>query len=90
MFRGSAPARIVTVYGRAGCPLCAEAVALVCRWAPALGYAVEEVDIESDPLLLARYDAVVPVVAVGGREAGRAPLDPVALRARLEALLAEG
>jgi len=87
VFQKSAPTRAVTVYGRPGCPLCAEAVALVRRWAPALRYRVEEVDIESDPLLLARYDAIVPVIVVGDVEAGRAPIAPAALRARLEALL---
>lgn len=79
--------RVVTVYGRAGCGLCEEAVALVRRLAPRLRCTVEEVDIDGDPALLAAYDAAVPVVAVHGVEAARAPLHADELRARLVALL---
>lgn len=81
------PGRVVTVYSRPGCGLCEEALQLVRRLAPSLRCTVEEIDIDRDPALLAAYDSAVPVVTVHGVEAGRAPLDPRALRARLAALL---
>lgn len=63
----STPARArVTLYMRAGCHLCEEAKremeAAGCRDR----YALEEIDIDSDPALRARYGWDIPVVAIDG------------------------
>lgn len=79
--------RVVTLYGRPGCGLCEEAATLLRGWQHELRFMISEVDIDNDAALLAAYDWVVPVVAVDGEEAGRAPLDATALRRRLHALL---
>lgn len=60
---------LVTLYTRRNCPLCDKAKAAI----RASGAAVqlEEVDIDNDPELQARYTNDVPVVLVEGREAFR-------------------
>ena len=59
----------VTLYTRANCPLCEKAKAAI----RASGVAVQlnEVDIDSDPLLHDLYDEHVPVIFVNGKEAFR-------------------
>ena len=78
----SAPAP-VTLYTRAGCPLCDEARALLDALAADLGFAVEAVDVDADADLRARYGWAVPVIAAGGEELARAPVRAAALEARL-------
>jgi len=75
---------IVTLYGRPGCHLCEDAAALLSRLARELGFRWQSVDIDADARLLALYDQVVPVVALGGAEIARAPIRPAALRERLQ------
>jgi hypothetical protein len=66
----------VVLYGRDGCHLCDEArrglVALRDELAP---FHLREVDIESDPALLAAYLERIPVIEVGGREVCELGLD---------------
>lgn len=59
------------LYTRQGCHLCEEALAVLRRH----GLAPELVDIDTDPELLARYDACVPVVVIDGRERFRGRID---------------
>lgn len=61
----------VTVYGRPGCHLCAEALAVVQPVAARLGVAVREVNIEVDDALLRRYLEAIPVICVGEIEVAR-------------------
>lgn len=56
--------KTLTLYVRPGCHLCEDAAALLRR----LGWAVEEVNIDAEPELRRRYDYLVPVVVVDGRE----------------------
>jgi hypothetical protein len=50
----------------------------------ALGVPFEEIDVDADPALEARYGELVPVLAeAGGDEICRTRLDEAALRARL-------
>jgi glutaredoxin len=76
-----------TVYTRAECCCCHKALDVLrdrrARWA----FAIEEVDIDGDPELAARYDTEVPVVAVNGKVRFRGVVNP-ALLDRL--LTAEG
>ena len=65
----------VTLYTRAGCCLCDDAkqVLLDARRRAAFDY--EEVDIDRDPELVARYNDEVPVIAINGAKAFKYRLD---------------
>ena len=71
----------LVLYGRAGCHLCDEARAVLER----IGHPFEEVDIEADDRLLARYLERIPVIALDGAELYDFFVDEVELRARLDA-----
>ena len=73
----------LTLYGRPDCHLCHEMRAVVDAVAGEWGVACEEVDVDTDPALAARYGAEVPVLCVNGRVAFRYRVDAAALRARL-------
>ena len=57
--------RDVTMYMREGCHLCEEAKAAMAPVLAALGAHLQEVDIDDDPVLRARYTNDVPVIFVG-------------------------
>jgi glutaredoxin len=65
----------VTLYTRTGCCLCDEAkrVLLDARGRAVFDY--EEVDIDHDPELVARYNDEVPVIAINGAKAFKYRLD---------------
>jgi glutaredoxin len=71
----------LVLYGRPGCHLCDDARAALER----IGYPFEEVDIEADDELLARYLERIPVIALDGVELSDFFVDEVELRARLDA-----
>ena len=52
----------LVLYGRPGCHLCDDARAVLER----VGHPFEEVDIEADEVLLARYLERIPVVTLDG------------------------
>ena len=60
--------RTVTLYGRTGCHLCDEARTALERVRARTPFALEEVDIETDDALHARYLERIPVVALDGRD----------------------
>ena len=60
--------RTVTLYGRPGCHLCDDARAALERVRAAHPFRLEEIDIEADDALLARYLERIPVVALDGEE----------------------
>ena len=62
----AAPA--VTLYGRPGCHLCDDARAALERVRTRVPFALDEVDIERDDGLHARYLERIPVVALEGEE----------------------
>ncbi len=76
--------RTVTLYTRAGCCLCEEARAALERVRAGRPFALEEVDIEADDALHARYLERIPVVALDGEELFDYEVDERALEARLE------
>lgn len=84
----SRPPIEVTLYRKPGCGLCDQAEAMLARIGQRLPIAVSLVDIDSDPVLQARYFLEIPVVAVGGAEVARAPIREGALEDRLTALAA--
>jgi glutaredoxin len=71
----------LVLYGRAGCHLCDDARDVLLR----VGHAFEEVDIEADDRLLARYLERIPVVALDGEELYDFFVDETDLRERLAA-----
>jgi glutaredoxin len=75
----------VVVYSRPGCHLCEEAVAaIVALHAEGYRFALHEIDIESDELLLRRHLERIPVVEVDGTVVSELVLDEIGLRARLD------
>jgi glutaredoxin len=75
----------VVVYSRPGCHLCEEAVAaIVALHGEGYRFAVHEIDIESDELLLRRHLERIPVVEVDGTVVSELVLDEIGLRARLD------
>lgn len=75
----------VTVYTRAGCHLCDQALDVVRPLAAELGAAIEVVDIEADPVLHARYLERIPVIALEDQELYDFFVDVGDLRSRLTA-----
>ena len=60
--------RTVTLYGRPGCHLCDEARAVLDELRARVPFTLEEVDIEGDAKLHARYLERIPVIALDGTE----------------------
>jgi glutaredoxin len=71
----------LVLYGRPGCHLCDDARAVLER----IGHPFEEVDIEADDELLARYLERIPVIALDGTELYDLYVNEAELRARLDA-----
>jgi glutaredoxin len=75
--------RTVRLYGREGCHLCDDALAVLERLRADEPFALEVVDIEQDPALHARYLERIPVIALDGDELFDFFVDERALLARL-------
>ena len=71
----------LVLYGRPGCHLCDDARAVLER----IGHPFEEVDVEADDELLARYLERIPVIALDGDELYDFFVDEADLRERLAA-----
>lgn len=54
------------MYYRVGCHLCEQMTASLCLLQSELDFEFEQVDIDQDAQLRARYDVDVPVVTLGG------------------------
>jgi hypothetical protein len=75
----------VVVYSRPGCHLCEEAIeALIGLHGEGYRFELQEVDIESEELLLRRLLEKIPVVEVDGVVVSELILDEAAVRARLD------
>ena len=77
------PAPRVTLIGKPGCHLCAEARAVISLVCDDLGEQWVEVSIEDDPVLYDRYWEQIPVTMVDGEQHDFWRVDPVRLRAAL-------
>ncbi len=73
----------VILYTKPGCHLCNEMKDEIRRAGCAELYALEEVNIESNPDLLARYRNEIPVLLIDGVEAFRHRLRAEDFKARL-------
>ena len=58
----------VTLYSRPGCHLCDEARTILERQAERAAFEVDEINIEADDTLHARYLERIPVIALDGEE----------------------
>ena len=68
-----------TVYTRAQCCCCHKAIDVLKDAQQRFGFAIEEVDIDSDPDLVAQFDTEVPVVALNGKVRFRGVVKPALL-----------
>ena len=73
----------LTLYTRTGCHLCDEARLVIERVCAELDEEYAEVDIDTDPALVARFNDEVPVTFVDGRQHDFWRVDPARLRAAL-------
>ncbi|VVE78870.1 glutaredoxin family protein [Pandoraea sputorum] len=64
-----------TLYGRKWCHLCDDMLAALEAMRPAWDFSVTVIDVDSDPVLEAKYDEIVPVLALGERELCRYRFD---------------
>jgi glutaredoxin len=74
----------LVLYTRAGCHLCDEMKATLERYQQYFP-AIEEVDIDRDPALVARFTECVPVLEIDGRVRFRGRLNEVLLRRIIDA-----
>lgn len=75
----------VQFYTRAGCHLCDDALTVVERVRRERTFALEIIDVDSDPALARAFGGEVPVVIVDGRKHAKYFVDESALRRRLDA-----
>src|SRR3954471_17969870 len=68
-----------TVYSRAQRCCCHKAIDLLREQQRRHGFRIEEIDIDSDPELVAKYNTEVPVVAVAGKVRFRGVVNPALL-----------
>ena len=73
----------VILYSRPGCHLCDEARAILDRMRERTPFEVDEINIETDDALHARYLERIPVVAVDGEELSEYFVDEEALIGRI-------
>ena len=73
----------ITFYTRTGCHLCEEARAVLEQVCTELHEEYAEVDIDTDPDLVARFTDEVPVTFVDGRQHDFWRVDPARLKAAL-------
>jgi glutaredoxin len=74
----------VVIYSRPGCHLCEEAKRVIEAARCADKYTLAEINIESDPDLLRRYQFDIPVITINGAEAFRHRLTSEAFREGLQ------
>jgi glutaredoxin len=77
----------VIVYSRPDCHLCDKAKAAILKSDCADLFTLEEIDIETDPVLLQRYQNDIPVVMINGVEAFRHRIEPGEFKRRLSELV---
>ena len=75
----------LTLYTRAGCPLCEEMEAEVRALIAGSGHGLRPVDVDADPSLKARYGRDVPLLFDGGTEICRHQLNLPAFQEWLRA-----
>jgi glutaredoxin len=74
-----------TVYSRAGCCCCDKAMIVLKEAQRRFGFTIDEVDIDHDPDLVAKYNTEVPVVTVNDKVRFRGVVNPALLERLLVA-----
>lgn len=74
----------LTLYARAGCHLCEEMKAALAPLLREFELALNEVNVDSDPALTARFGEEVPVLFLGKLKIAKYRLDIQQLRRRLQ------
>lgn len=74
----------VTVYSRQHCCCCHQAIELLESYRKRHGFALETIDVDTDPALVAQHGEWVPVVAIDGKVRFRGKVNPVLLERLLE------
>ena len=72
------------VYSKPGCHLCEEAVRVLTQFQTQVPFTLEEVNIEDDPALFAKYGEQIPVVLLNGEFLFEYAVDEDILRQKLE------
>jgi glutaredoxin len=75
----------VVLYHAQGCHLCERALRVLHEIRQEIAFDFEEIDIDGDPALEARYREWLPVVEINGERAFVYYVDSAALRRRLAA-----
>jgi glutaredoxin len=75
---------LVTFYGKPGCHLCDDALAVVERVRAQRSFDLREVDVTMDPILYREYGERIPVLAVDGEELFEFHVDEGMLLERLD------
>jgi glutaredoxin len=73
----------IVLYGAAGCHLCERARATLVEARDELGFELEEVAIDGDAELEARFRELIPVVEIDGKQEFVYFVDAAALRRKL-------
>jgi glutaredoxin len=68
-----------TVYTRTQCCCCHKAIDVLKEAQERYGFALEQVDVDSDPALVARFDTDVPVVTLNGKVRFKGVVNPALL-----------
>ena len=74
----------VIIYSKPGCHLCEEAIRVLQRIQTQNPFALEEVNIQDDPTLLAEYGEQIPVVTLNGTFLFEYTVDETRLRQLLK------
>lgn len=74
---------LLRLYGRTYCHLCDDMIVAVKSLQAEFEFDLEVFDVDTDPTLEAKYDELVPVLMVEGRELCHYHLDERAVRAYL-------
>jgi glutaredoxin len=74
-----------TVFSRAQCGCCEKALIVLKECQRRYGFAIDLVDIDHDPELVAKYNTEVPVVTVNGKVRFRGVVNPALLERLLVA-----
>ncbi len=73
----------ITLYSRPGCHLCDAMRDVAAPVAREMGATFEELDVDADPAIAARYGLEIPVLCVDGAKAFSVRVSTSALRDRL-------
>jgi Glutaredoxin-like domain (DUF836) len=74
----------ITIYTKAGCHLCEEAMAAIVPLLQGFSAAVREIDIAGDPTLLQRFGCEIPVIYIGRKKAAKYRVNLAQFRRQLE------